>query len=85
MALATPSLGKTVTIASTVPLATQDLLQTILRDIWGFSWATPSFTANLMIVAVACSGLVMHRNQRSKESAELEKQNGDSTSGGPSS
>lgn len=80
---APPSTGKTITISGSVALATQDLLNTILHDIWGLTWATPNFTSNLMIVAIALAGLVLHRNQRSKENADLEKQNGAGVTGGP--
>lgn len=80
---APPSTGKTITISGSVALATQDLLNTTLHDIWGLAWATPSFTSNLMIVAVALAGLVLHRNQRSMENAELEKQNAAGATGGP--
>lgn len=63
------STGKTITIAGTLPLAMQYLLNVVLHDVWGLAWVTPEFTSNLVIVSVALAGLVMHTNQRSKEAS----------------
>lgn len=65
-----PSAGKTLVISGSVALAVQDLLNTVGHDVWGLTWMTPSVSSNIMIIATAIAGLVMHTQQRSKENAQ---------------
>lgn len=62
-----PSAGKTVAIAVTVPTALQDVLWTVLHELYGFEWATPRFIASLVLLVSFMVAGWMHTNQRSTE------------------
>lgn len=65
-----PSVGKTVAIAVTIPTAAQDVLWTVLHELWGFEWATPRFIASLVLLVSFMVAGLMHRNQRINEHKE---------------
>lgn len=67
-----PSTGKTVTIAASIPLALQNILYTTLHDVWQLPWVTPTYTSDLILIATAMAGLIMHRNQRAQERSYAE-------------
>lgn len=62
-----PSAGKTIAIASSVPIAMQDFLWTVLHEIWGFEWATPRFISSLVLLVSFMVAAAMHNNQRRTE------------------
>jgi hypothetical protein len=62
-----PSSGKTVVIGGSVAIACQKILQVVGHDVWGLPWMTPDIAGDIMIVAVALAGWLMHSDQRRKE------------------
>lgn len=61
------STGKTVAIAVTIPVAFEDVIWTVLHEIWGLDWASPRFVSSLVLVASFMVAGLMHRSQRKKE------------------
>lgn len=79
----TASTGKTVAIAVTIPTALQDVLWTVLNEIYHFEWATPRFIASLVLLAAFIASGVMHLLQRKKEKKELANEEPNGVIGGP--
>lgn len=72
-----PSVGKTVAIAASIPIALQDVLWTILHELYGFEWATPRFIASLVLLVSFAVAAIMHTEQRKKEDVKISKTNGE--------
>lgn len=65
-----PSTGKTVAIAASIPIALQDVLWTVLHELYGYEWATPRFIASLVLLASFFTAGLMHLTQRRKENEQ---------------
>ena len=77
-----PSTGKTVAIVGTVPVALEDVLWTILHEIWGLEWASPRFISSLVLVAIFVTAGLMHQHAVKEGRSYEKRQNtgGDSSS-----
>lgn len=71
-----PSAGKTVVIGGTVAIACQNLMFIVGHNVWGLDWMSQDVAGDIMVIAVALAGWIMHDFQRKNERLSTQPQTG---------